>query len=269
MLGRDELEVDGVDNGPDLPRSLHSGEKIVLDLGTDGGERVTVDETKVSEEDSHKDGAPDDLIKSNLGCDGLAIASGDEVVEPVVNEAFVRNARWAIKKFPELADIQDGSNFSSGASSNADQKRLRLTFQANVVSLQLLSFHCTAADVVLADTGGNDAKSQAARLELVLGVPSSRAALRLQQATALLKTMDSWEQFFNDGVQLSPAPSSRFLAQWLRRAIDRSGARGYHNQRRALRLLRDKRIRHKLIRSNEESEENGKTFEYNDFAMAS
>ena len=84
VLGRDELEVDGVDNGPDLPRSLHSGEKIVLDLGTDGGERVTVDETKVSEEDSHKDGAPDDLIKSNLGCDGLAIASGDEVVEPVV-----------------------------------------------------------------------------------------------------------------------------------------------------------------------------------------
>ena len=115
----------------------------------------------------------------------LAGLKWDEVVEPVVKEAFVRNARWAIKKFPELADIQDGSNFSSGASSNADQKRLRLTFQANVVSLQLLSFHCTAADVVLADTGGNDAKSQAARLELVLGVPSSRAALRLQQATAL------------------------------------------------------------------------------------
>jgi hypothetical protein len=57
MLGGDELEVDGMDNGPDLPRSLASTEKVVLDLADDDGHRVAVHQTKVGEEDGHKDGA--------------------------------------------------------------------------------------------------------------------------------------------------------------------------------------------------------------------
>ena len=84
VLGGDEFEVNGVDNGPDLPRTLACGKKIVLDLGSDSGEGVTVDQSKVGEEDSHEDGAPDNLIESNLGGDGLSVASWDEVIEPVV-----------------------------------------------------------------------------------------------------------------------------------------------------------------------------------------
>ena len=84
VLGGDELEVDGVDNRPDLPRSLAGRKKVVLDLGSDGGEGVTVDQSKVSEEHGHEDGAPDNLIESNLGGDGLSVASWDEVIKPVV-----------------------------------------------------------------------------------------------------------------------------------------------------------------------------------------
>ena len=57
MLGGDELKVDSMDNGPDLPRSLACTEKIVLDLASDDGHGVTVDQTKVGEEDGHEDGA--------------------------------------------------------------------------------------------------------------------------------------------------------------------------------------------------------------------
>jgi hypothetical protein len=57
VLGGDELEVDGMDNGPDLPRSLARTEKVGLDLASDDGHRVAVDQTKVGEEDGHEDGA--------------------------------------------------------------------------------------------------------------------------------------------------------------------------------------------------------------------
>ena len=57
MLGGDEFEVDSMDEGPDLPRSLAGRKKIVLDLASNSGEGVAIDQTEVSEEDSHEDGA--------------------------------------------------------------------------------------------------------------------------------------------------------------------------------------------------------------------
>ena len=86
MLVGDELEVDGVDEGPDLPGSLAGTEKVVLDLGTDGGEAVAVDKAEVGEEDGHEDGAPEDLIDGNLGEDGLGVGTLDLGIEPVVEE---------------------------------------------------------------------------------------------------------------------------------------------------------------------------------------
>ena len=84
VLGGDELKVDSVNNGPDLPRSLASGKKVILDLFSDSREGISVDQSKVSEENSHEDGAPDDLIKGNLHGDLLSFASLNEFVEPVV-----------------------------------------------------------------------------------------------------------------------------------------------------------------------------------------
>ena len=84
MLVGDELEVDGVDDGPDLPGSLAGAEEVVLDLGSDGGEAVSVDEAEVGEEDGHEDGAPEDLVDGDLGEDGLGVLALDLGVEPVV-----------------------------------------------------------------------------------------------------------------------------------------------------------------------------------------
>mmetsp|Transcript_20593 Transcript_20593/g.34126 ORF Transcript_20593/g.34126 Transcript_20593/m.34126 type:complete len:224 (-) Transcript_20593:47-718(-) len=84
MFGGDELEVDGVYNRPDLPRSLASREEVVLDFVSNGREGISVDKSKVGEEDSHKDWAPKDLVNSDLEGDVLGISSGDFVVEPVV-----------------------------------------------------------------------------------------------------------------------------------------------------------------------------------------
>lgn len=84
VLGGDELEVDGVDNRPHLPRSLACTEEIVLDLVSNGGQRISVDQSKVAEEDTHEDGAPHGLVNGNLEGNILGFGSWDVAVQPVV-----------------------------------------------------------------------------------------------------------------------------------------------------------------------------------------
>jgi hypothetical protein len=182
----------------------------------------------------------------------LAGVPWSDAVEPVVDEAFVRNARWAVQKHPELAEIERDESEPRAAVgkamgeavgeavSAATKNRLEKTFGANLVSLRLLSFHCVAADLVLTDAGGG-AVAQAKSLEATLGAPSSAAVARLQAAAASLKRLGSWRSFFEDGVRLRPPPTPRYLGRWLRRTLDLSNDRGYHSQCRALRALRDSR----------------------------
>lgn len=81
---RDELEVDSMHNWPDLPGSLAGAEKVGLDLGSNGGERISVHQAKIGEEDTHENGAPQDLVNSNLESNILAVSSGNLLVKPVV-----------------------------------------------------------------------------------------------------------------------------------------------------------------------------------------
>lgn len=90
MLGGDELEVDGVNNGPYFPRSLAGCEEITLDLVDDGREGIAVDQSQVSEEDSHENRAPDKLINSNLQGNMLGFFSLDLLVKPVVEKVARR-----------------------------------------------------------------------------------------------------------------------------------------------------------------------------------
>ena len=92
MLGGDELEVDSVDKGPDLPGSLAGSEQVILDLVSNGGKGVSVNQSKVCEEDSHENRAPDDLIKRNLLGNRQAIGSFNLAVEPVVEVV----SRWSM-----------------------------------------------------------------------------------------------------------------------------------------------------------------------------
>jgi len=84
VLVGDELKVDKVNNGPDFPRSLACRKEIVLDLGSNSSEGVTVDESKVGKENGHENWAPHGLVNDNLFRDRSSILSGDLVIEPVV-----------------------------------------------------------------------------------------------------------------------------------------------------------------------------------------
>jgi len=84
VLVGDELEVDKVNNRPDLPRSLASRKEIVFDLASNSSEGVTVDESKVGEENRHENWAPKDLVNENLFGDRSSILSGDLVIKKVV-----------------------------------------------------------------------------------------------------------------------------------------------------------------------------------------
>lgn len=84
VLGGDELEVNSVDNGPHLPRSLACTEQIVLDLASNGGQRISVNQSEVAEEDTHEDRAPHGLVNGNLKGNILCFGSWDLAVQPVV-----------------------------------------------------------------------------------------------------------------------------------------------------------------------------------------
>ena len=73
-----------MDNRPDLPRALARRKQVVLDLVTNGGKGISVHQTKVREEHSHKDRAPDNLIKGDLLSNRKSIISWNELVQPVV-----------------------------------------------------------------------------------------------------------------------------------------------------------------------------------------
>ena len=84
MLGGNELEVNGMDKGPDLPTGLTCRQEIRLDLVGNGGKRVAIDEAEIGEKDSHENGAPKDLVNGNLGGNVLGRLSWDLLVEPAV-----------------------------------------------------------------------------------------------------------------------------------------------------------------------------------------
>jgi hypothetical protein len=84
VLVGDELEVDEVNNGPDLPRSFAGREEIGLDLCSNSSEGVTGDESEVGEENGHENRAPQSLVDENLFRDRSTILSGDLAVKPVV-----------------------------------------------------------------------------------------------------------------------------------------------------------------------------------------
>ena len=77
VLGRDELEVDCVDDWPDLPGSLACREQVILNLVSNGCHAISVDQTQVCEKDSHENGAPEDLINCDLEGNVLAAGSRD------------------------------------------------------------------------------------------------------------------------------------------------------------------------------------------------
>ena len=78
-------------NRPDLPRSLACREEIILDFVANGSRGIAIYKSKVGEEDSHKNRAPEDLIDSDLEGNIRRTSSLDLPVEPVVEEVTRRS----------------------------------------------------------------------------------------------------------------------------------------------------------------------------------
>ena len=91
MLGGDKLEVDRMNNGPNLPRALAGREKIILDLVHNHRDRISIDQAQIGEEYRHEDGAPDNLIKGHFHGNLLGFRTFDLLVQPVVEEMSGRS----------------------------------------------------------------------------------------------------------------------------------------------------------------------------------
>jgi len=103
VLVGDELEVHSMDNGPDLPGSLACSKQVILDLASNGREGVSVHQSKIGEEDGHEEGAPEDLVDSNLQCNGLSVLALDKVIQPVVEVV----SRWSMVKETESRESDE------------------------------------------------------------------------------------------------------------------------------------------------------------------
>lgn len=66
VLGADELEINGVNDWPNLPRTLDRLKQIVLNLVGYSPVRITIYQSHIAEKDRHKDRTPKKLINSNL-----------------------------------------------------------------------------------------------------------------------------------------------------------------------------------------------------------
>jgi hypothetical protein len=63
---------------------LASGEQVSLNFVTNHCKAVAADKSQVREEDSHEDGAPDELVKCHLHGNMLGISPLNLSVQPVV-----------------------------------------------------------------------------------------------------------------------------------------------------------------------------------------
>lgn len=94
---------------------MASSQEVVLDLVTDGVQGISIDKAEVSEEHAHEDGAPEELINSDLGEDGNGISSRNLLIEPVVEVV----SRWSV--VDETEEGESSETFPiNGASSNKD-----------------------------------------------------------------------------------------------------------------------------------------------------
>lgn len=187
----------------------------------------------------------------------IADVAWSDAVVPILEEAFVRNARWALRAFPELADTQ--ADFRGNV---AAPHRLAKTLKANATSLRLLAFHAQVARIVREDCGSSPRRIARA-LSLRLGKPSRGAVAALQANTMAINRLADWSTFF--AALGLPPPRPTYLAQWLRLAISTSHGRGYHNQATALRQARNKK---NLRLAAQQAAEDSYT-EHDDFALRS
>lgn len=127
---------------PNLPRSLTRRQQIILNLILNHTERVSVDQSEVGEENTHKDGTPDDLIDGHLGEDGDSIGAGNLFVEPVVEVV----AGGAV--VDEAEEREGGETFPvDGSSSDED------LFISCVCSLMLMSCYVLVMNSIVHNTG--------------------------------------------------------------------------------------------------------------------
>ena len=140
----------------------------------------------------------------------LALLAGRpwaEVVVPFLEEAFVRNARWAIKRHPELADVKEELRRGELVS----PRRLALSLEAGAVSLRLFAFHCVCLELLCDELQPLHHRSAMAsempskgpplppapaalkaHLDRYFGRPTQRTLLKLQRATSRIKNLASW-----------------------------------------------------------------------------
>jgi len=156
-------------------------------------------------------------VTANLGellcVASVCSATWEDLAASVLEEAFDRNVLWALKAHPKLGE--------------AEEKELRsLSFQANAVSLKLLSFQAWFIRKVARPTG-QAPQDILKRYNRTKGVPPVALVDALQAHCKALGRMASHSDFFElTGLHSLPP---RAIADLLRANRANSAAKRYHN----------------------------------------
>lgn len=138
---------------------------------------------------------------------------------PYLEENFIRNVIWICREYPGMA-----SNLTPGK--GPDYDRLDKSFKAVKVSLRLLMFHI----YFLTQIGrpkGVTLEEVAISYDRYYGRPSHQMRNSFQEQVKKILEVDSWLQFFKMIGMKCPSPS--YLTDWLKRSVQDSKRKGYHN----------------------------------------
>jgi hypothetical protein len=155
---------------------------------------------------------------------------------PLLQEAFIRNARWDLKRLPVLEVLEKGcSDF-----------RLSKTFTTSTTSLRLIMFQIAFLDIFVGTYAASP--GNLARLDDNYGFPDPAIPERIVQEIKAIYRVNTWPGFFERvhykrGLTLGKVRFSEMLKD----SVRTSAERGYHHPKGVKDLL-------KLAREREEME---------------
>jgi len=139
-----------------------------------------------------------------------------------IEEAFIRNARWILAKYPNLFKMEKG----------ASCVRLAQSFHATRTSQRLAMFQRFFISEVASPERlrGDPNKNKILLKEYNerLGMPPKGMAERLQVHSRKVIACDNWWDYFSC-IDFC-CPSAAHLSAWLRRSVEISNIKKYHNK---------------------------------------
>jgi len=139
------------------------------------------------------------------------------VVAHILSEWLDRQVLWLCTEHPELAEIGEKDRLT-------DSQRVELSWSGKPVGRRLYAFHA----VFLSIFKRQDMKTTSMQYDRFYGHPGPSSLRRTAQGFSAVMTMENWPHYFK--ILHIACPSKANLAAMMKKSVNNSVRRGYHQQ---------------------------------------